>query len=60
MALISILAVLADRDEILAWVQLWMAYFNPRGPCGPRLYEQGMNDREIGISILAVLADRDI
>ena len=34
-------------------------YFNPRGPCGPRPAGDGQVTDRIGISILAVLADRD-
>ena len=35
------------------------AYFNPRGPCGPRRREAPHGGGHAGISILAVLADRD-
>ena len=34
-------------------------HFNPRGPCGPRPKENHGNGNADGISILAVLADRD-
>ena len=34
-------------------------HFNPRGPCGPRLLFEVEVQLFIGISILAVLADRD-
>ena len=34
-------------------------HFNPRGPCGPRLVGLLTRDLDEGISILAVLADRD-
>ena len=35
------------------------AYFNPRGPCGPRLHMIESFCISLRISILAVLADRD-
>ena len=33
---ISILAVLADRDDAFRYAHRLLEYFNPRGPCGPR------------------------
>ena len=56
---ISILAVLADRDSILAEIVFPSMYFNPRGPCGPRPTLGKSTDGTETISILAVLADRD-
>ena len=80
---ISILAVLADRDGVpspfLLEVSIFQSsrslrtatapaqghtatlkYFNPRGPCGPRLSNCAGSNYEYTISILAVLADRDL
>ena len=34
-------------------------HFNPRGPCGPRLFRLAVEFNVSHISILAVLADRD-
>ena len=59
MSWISILAVLADRDPWSWGTSSPSRYFNPRGPCGPRLRLVGYTVRLVDISILAVLADRD-
>ena len=56
---ISILAVLADRDACWKERRSDTAYFNPRGPCGPRPLEELPEGAVTAISILAVLADRD-
>ena len=56
---ISILAVLADRDEEERNAHPRNNYFNPRGPCGPRLAALADRPTITAISILAVLADRD-
>ena len=57
---ISILAVLADRDFVrLVLDSKIFYYFNPRGPCGPRLRLGAAPAGRAAISILAVLADRD-
>ena len=57
---ISILAVLADRDSALRPGDSTPPHFNPRGPCGPRLVAPNSPLKSLLISILAVLADRDI
>ena len=57
---ISILAVLADRDNRLPQLQIHLKNFNPRGPCGPRHPDRQMGKAKSKISILAVLADRDV
>ena len=56
---ISILAVLADRDVKKRAKKGNNMNFNPRGPCGPRLYTFTPAATKSSISILAVLADRD-
>ena len=56
---ISILAVLADRDPLIPALVSPPVNFNPRGPCGPRPWEKSTMSPSQRISILAVLADRD-
>ena len=44
---ISILAVLADRDRKLLCSHQQSLHFNPRGPCGPRRFNQWQYVREL-------------
>ena len=57
--LISIRALLAEGDVILAGQTVHRLYFNPRPPCGGRLL--GLVDKPlvIAISIRALLAEGD-
>ena len=47
------------RPDSFTALSLHQSYFNPRGPCGPRLGLWVPLILILGISILAVLADRD-
>ena len=58
--IISIHAVLWDRDRARGTKEGGLEHFNPRGPLGPRLGIGRDVSRSHDISIHAVLWDRDL